>query len=227
MSIRRQVLGWSLATLCWVFAFGAWAADPVGRIAYLRGGGVVQAPGEPARPLSLDLQLRVTDTVSTAKGSAVRIAFADKTDAWLGPEAIFTVDRFQTDRDDAAFVASILKGTFRIVTGLIARNRPRAVQVNIFPTSTIGIRGTQFGGEVRENSAGVVLLEQENGTAANAIEVSNQFGGVLIDEPGFGTEIADEFSPPSPPRRMQIRSVENLLRSMQSIQRLQVPRLPR
>lgn len=205
----------------------SWAAEPVAEVAYLRGGGSAQLPGSPARALRLELPLYVNDRIATAADSAVRIVFADKTDAWVGADAVMVIDGYRHGKEEASFAASVLRGTFRFLTGLIGRSQPRAVRINISPASTIGIRGTHFAGEVRENSAVVVLLESDSGAEPSAIEVSNTFGSVVIDEPGFGTEIPDEFSPPSPPRRMQLRAVENLLRSIQSIQRIQIPRLPR
>jgi hypothetical protein len=59
----------------------------------------------------------------------------------------------------------------------------------------------------------VALLEPE-GSDANAIVVENKFGSVVIDKPGYGTEIPDEKSPPSPVKRMQLRTIENLQRSL-------------
>ena len=50
-------------------------------------------------------------------------------------------------------------------------------------------------------SAKVALLEPEKAGAGSAIVVENQFGSVVIDKPGYGTEIPDEKSPPSPVKR--------------------------
>ena len=90
----------------------------------------------------------------------------------------------------------------------------------------IGIRGTHFEGEVTERqekegktadaSAKVALLEPEGSDAGNAIVVENKFGSVVIDKPGFGTEIPDEKSPPSPVKRMQLRTIDNLLRALRT-----------
>jgi hypothetical protein len=222
-----RLFRWLCVWLALISHAWSWAAEPVAEVAYLRGGGSAQLPGAPARALRPELPLYVNDRVSTAADSAVRIVFADKTDAWVGAEAVMVIDGYRHGKEESTFAASVLRGTFRFLTGLIGRAQPRAVRINISPASTIGIRGTHFAGEVRENSAVVVLLEPESGAERSAIEVSNQFGSVVIDEAGFGTEIPDEFSPPSAPRRMQLRAVENLLRSIQSIQRIQVPRLPR
>jgi len=35
-------------------------------------------------------------------------------------------------------------------------------------------------------------------------------------DPGFGTEIPDEKSPPSPVKRMQLRTIDNLLRVLRT-----------
>jgi hypothetical protein len=65
-------------------------------------------------------------------------------------------------------------------------------------------------------SAKVALLEPEGSDAGNAIVVENKFGSVVIDKPGFGTEIPDEKSPPSPVKRMQLRTIDNLLRALRT-----------
>ena len=98
------------------------------------------------------------------------------------------------------------------------------MQVSVL-VATIGIRGTRVEGEVTERqekdgrtldaSARVALLEPE-GSDDSAIIVENQFGSVVIDKPGYGTEIPDEKSPPSPVRRMQLRTIDNLLRVIRS-----------
>jgi hypothetical protein len=56
--------------------------------------------------------------------------------------------------------------------------------------------------------------------------VENQFGSVVIDKPGYGTEIPDEKSPPSPVRRMQLRTIDNLLRVLRSPARTGGPLRP-
>ncbi len=90
--------------------------------------------------------------------------------------------------------------------------------------ATIGIRGTNVIGKADATSATIILVEPEDASLNTAIEVSNSFGTVTIDEPGYGTEIPDEFSRPSPPRRMRLQKINNLMRSMQSMQRINMPR---
>jgi hypothetical protein len=54
--------------------------------------------------------------------------------------------------------------------------------------------------------------------------VSNQYGSVVIDKPRYETVIPDAHSPPSPPRVVRTQRIDNLLRSIQTIRRVTVPR---
>jgi len=56
----------------------------------------------------------------------------------------------------------------------------------------------------------VALLEPEGSDAGNAIVVENKFGSVVNRQARLRTEIPDEKSPPSPVKRMQLRTIENL-----------------
>ena len=128
----------------------------------------------------------------------------------------------QNIEDDSVSI-KLLKGTFRFVTGLIAKKRPQSMSVDTV-VATIGIRGTNVIGEVGATSATIILLEPEDTSRKPVIDVSNSYGTVTIDKPGYGTEIPDEFSPPSPPKRMPLQTINKLMRSMQSIQRINLPR---
>ncbi len=154
--------------------------------------------------------------------------FLDKTLFALGADASMNIDSYdESDSAETSFATSILRGAFRFVSGLLAKEKPKKVRVQV-TVATIGIRGTDVGGEVFERretddgvieaSANIMLLEDEEGKET-AIEVFNEYGSVLIDQPGFGTEIPDEHSPPSPVRRMQIRTINNLMRAIRNSMR--------
>lgn len=202
----------------------AGAATPsIGRVAQLTGEqlGYAQAPGAPARKLAAGDPVFAAERIRTGAGTALQIEFTDSSRFTLGPNAEFEVSRYNQAPGEEAFYSRILKGAFRFVTGLIAQKERKSVQVGVV-VATIGIRGTHFEGEVTERqekdgqpvdaSARVVLLEPEGSHAGSAIVVENKFGSVVIDQPGYGTEIPDEKSPPSPVRRMQLRTLDNLLR---------------
>lgn len=167
------------------------------------------------------------ESIKTDKGTSVHIQFADESRFVLGPNTEFVIDKFKYKHgaDDDAFHSRVIKGVFRFVSGLIAHGKGRDMQVRA-RVATIGIRGTQVEGEVIDRqekdgvtvdaSAKIVLMEPEEEGKQTSIVVSNEFGSVVIDKPGYGTEIPDEKSPPSPVRKMQIRTIENVLRALRN-----------
>jgi hypothetical protein len=187
-----------------------------------------QAPAAEARALRVGDPILLGDQLVTGRGALLELGFRDATRFTLGSDTQMTVKQYSApESEQPSFLTEITRGVFRVVTGLIARQKSRAVRF-VTPTATIGIRGTHFAGETDGVRAVIVLLEPEDqDQGRNAIEVSNAFGAVTIDEPGYGTEIPDAQSPPSPPRRMRLRAVDNLMRSLSTIQRMPVPRMPR
>jgi hypothetical protein len=204
-------------------------APSVGRASRLTGDQVssAQAPGGPVRKLKEGDPVFAGQRIRTGAGTVLEIEFNDKSRMTLGPNADFEVEQyFQAaggGSGEETFQSRIFKGAFRFVSGLIAKRKHENVRINT-AVATIGIRGTHFEGEVTERrekdgktvdaSAKVALLEPEGSDAGNAIVVENKFGSVVIDKPGYGTEIPDEKSPPSPVKRMQLRTLENLQRSL-------------
>ena len=205
----------------------AFAQDPAGKITYLDGEAWVEK-GLARNPLRTGSIVYTGDRIQSGDDSNVYMRFLDKTFFALGPNASMTLDSFdERDEAETSFAASIFKGAFRFVSGLLGRKAPEKFRVQV-TVGTIGIRGTNVAGEVFERretdsgiveaSASVMLLEDEEGRDT-AIEVSNQYGSVVIEEPGYGTEIPDEHSPPSPVRRIQLRTVDNLLRAIRNATR--------
>ena len=230
--MKLHSVGMSLIALGLLLAAAvAQAATPaVGRATRLTGDQLssAQAPGGPVRKLAEGDPVFAGERIRTGAGTVLQIDFNDKSRFTLGPNAEFEVERyFQAaggGSGEDAFYSRVLKGAFRYVSGLIAHTKRQNVRITI-AVATIGIRGTHFEGEVTERhekdgktvdaSAKVALLEPE-GSDSNAIVVENKFGSVVIDKPGYGTEIPDEKSPPSPVKRMQLRTIDNLQRALRS-----------
>jgi hypothetical protein len=222
IGIKLIILGLALLP-----AMVAAATPSIGRVARMTGDrlGYAEAPGAPARALQPGDPVFAGERIRTGAETLMQVEFTDKGRFTLGPNAEFEVSRYSVASGDEAFYSRVIKGAFRFVTGLIARKERKNVQVGVL-VATIGIRGTHFEGEVIERqekdgrtvdaSAKVVLLEPEGADGGSAIVVENKFGSVVIDQPGYGTEIPDEKSPPSPVRRMQLRTLDNLLRVIRS-----------
>ncbi len=206
------------------------AAPAAGEVAQLRGLGITQARATDgiSRKLAMGDAIYSGDNISTGKDTSLNIRFADGSRFDIGPQSEFSVDKFsyQHGAEGGAFHSRIIKGAFRFVSGLIAKSRGRDMTVST-TVATIGIRGTQVEGEVTERqvnddgvtvdaSAKIVLLEPEEKGKETSIVVSNEFGSVIIDKPGYGTEIPDEKSPPSAVRKMQLRTIDNVLRALRS-----------
>lgn len=86
------------------------------------------------------------DLVETARGSQAVLAFRDDTRVTLGSQTRFRVDNFVYDARNAGegrFLASVLRGSVRALTGLIAKANNQNVGFST-ATATIGIRGTGF-----------------------------------------------------------------------------------
>lgn len=175
------------------------------------------------RPLEQGFALYQGDRVDTGDDAAVSMRFTDGSRFDLSENSSMSVDNYayQENAEQSSFTTSIFKGAFRFVSGLIAQRRSRAMGVRT-PVATIGIRGTNVAGEVDASSARIMLLEPDD-QRPTAIEVSNAFGSVVVDEPGYGTEVPDANSPPSPPQRMELRTVQNLMRTLQSVGRIRPP----
>ncbi|OUR64940.1 hypothetical protein A9Q79_06535 [Methylophaga sp. 42_25_T18] len=207
-----------------LFSINCFAADLAAHVTSVKGQAWVHKMDEPRRPLQAGDTVYEAETVSTGKKSSLKLLFLDGSKFDLGEATTLEIShyQYQTPNHPDSFSSRIFKGTFRFVTGLIANDNPRAMDVNL-PVATIGIRGTHVVGETNSTTAKVILLKPEK-SVQTSVEVFNQFGSVTIDKVGYGTEIPDEFSPPSPVRRMQLRTIDNLIRSIQRSQRIRIPR---
>jgi len=222
----RPSAGFLLATLLLCPITGvAYAVDSAGVVTAVSGEVYGQLADEPQRELAVNAKVFVGDSISTAERSNVELEFSDQTRLALGPGSRISLTRYRyaPDAAQSVFETRIAQGVFRFFSGLIAKHRPQAVTIAL-PVATIGIRGTHVLGEVTATSAVVALLEPEESGAAAAIEVSNQYGSVVLDQPNYETVIPDANSPPSPPRRVQIQRIDNLLRSIHTLRRITIPR---
>lgn len=205
------------------------AAEPTGEIARITGDSIAQARATDGsmRKLEVGSAVNTGDAISTGKDTTLVVRFADGSRFSLGSQSEFVVDKFSYKQgaEDNSFHTSFVKGVFRFVSGLVAKSTGRDMKVKL-TVATIGVRGTQVEGEVSERqekdgvridaSARVVLLEPEEEGKKTSIIVSNEFGSVIVDQPGYGTEIPDEKSPPSAVRKMQLHTVDNVLRALRN-----------
>jgi hypothetical protein len=208
------------------------SATPAGSVGSLKGKVWIQG-----NPVKEGDPVFAGSEIKTGSNSKAVIRFTDDSMFALGPNSQMAVNdfRYKQDADDNVISTNILKGTFRFISGLIAKKKPTSMNVKLGSVATIGIRGTHVAGEVterteedgkvKEASAQVILMEPEDDPAKpTAILVSNNYGSVTVDQPGYGTEISDEHSPPSAVRKMQVRTIENISRALRNATPKSIPK---
>ena len=128
----------------WAWLGCAWAAQSAGTIKTLTGTATVTRDAS-ALPAAPGQRVFPGDRVSAAAGSYVGITLHDDTRLAIGPgsELLIRAFDFNPSSHVGALAISFLRGTARVVTGIIARQAPERVTFNT-PTMTIGIRGTDF-----------------------------------------------------------------------------------
>ena len=120
------------------------------------------------------------DLVETGGDTRAVLAFRDDTRITLGSTTRFRVDNFVYDAQNAGegrFLASVLKGSVRALTGLIAKANNRNVGFST-ATATIGIRGTGLDINCTGACAG------EAGDSASGLTVFTWLGSIVVTPTG-------------------------------------------
>ena len=101
--------------------------------------GQAQQAAQPGAALGVAQRL-----VTGANGSAAFVT-RDGTVVSVGPNSNVALSRFEFDSttQNGHFALDMLRGSVRVVTGLIAKLNPERVRV-VTPTMTVGTRGTDF-----------------------------------------------------------------------------------
>jgi hypothetical protein len=138
------------------------------------------------------------DIIETDGGGAVAIVFLDETTFSIGEDARMVLDEliFDPTSLEGSSSFSVISGVFVFVSGDIAANNPKAMEVRT-PVATLGIRGTKVAGyaaqEGEENK--VVLLSEGDGEVGEVL-VSNPSGQVVLSQANETTIITSVFFGP-------------------------------
>jgi hypothetical protein len=87
----------------------------------------------------------LADRLSTGAQGAATLILKDGTVLTMGPDTVMDLRQFQFDgtTQQGNFLLDLLRGSVRVVTGLLARVNPELFKVQT-PTSVVGVRGTDF-----------------------------------------------------------------------------------
>jgi len=123
------------------------STEPVARAgtAKLVSGRVSVSDGGRERLLAPGDAVSARDTVSTGADGSASFVLRDGTVIVVGPSSRMELRAFAFDATTyrGNLVVGVLRGTMRMVSGLIRKTDPDAVSIET-PTALIGIRGTDF-----------------------------------------------------------------------------------
>jgi len=171
------------------------APGAIGVVVALEGTATVVRADGSVETLAEGEQVYLNDVVETGGDSAIRIVFADETTFALGADGRMALDEFVFDPGSASGTSgfSVLTGMFMFVSGDIAHSDPADMVVTT-PVAIIGIRGTIAAGDVNppgEESTFTIIQ--------GIIEITNDAGSVILDEPNETTTVTSFNSLPSEP----------------------------
>lgn len=112
----------------------------------LRGSVQVQeAAGAAARPAQAGDALLPGGRITTGPDSAASLVLRDGTTLVVGPSSQMELKAFSFDATthDGSLLAALLKGSLRMITGLLGKAHPEAVRIET-QFAFVGVRGTDF-----------------------------------------------------------------------------------
>jgi hypothetical protein len=124
----------------------AQAAGPAGRFLSVVGDVKVVGANGAQRPAERSGELREGETIITGANGLAQVRMADSGLISVRADTEMKLDKFAyagQDDKNASFLASIIKGGFRTITGLIGHANRDGYRIST-PTATVGIRGTHF-----------------------------------------------------------------------------------
>jgi Ca2+-binding RTX toxin-like protein len=160
--------------------------DSIGEIVALRGAATAQGQ-DGVRELAVGSPVFSGDVLSTGQDSNLEVRFVDDTVLAQGPGASLTVDNYVFDPQEpsaSAMLMNLSKGTFRLVTGSIAKDNPEGIALSS-PLATIGIRGTGADLDIGADGVERYGIFQYDGldlvitTARGTVFLTNQ--GLVVD----------------------------------------------
>jgi len=92
------------------------------------------------------------DTIDTGGDGSIGITFIDNTVMSSGPNSEIVLEDYKFNSSDfkGSMLTDMNRGTVSMISGDIARSSPGAMKVKT-PTAILGVRGTRFVIEVKDN----------------------------------------------------------------------------
>ena len=171
-----------------VFSADALAADTVGAVDRARGDARISHGGQ-ERALKTQDAVKWLDTLLTGQDTRLSVAFIDGSALTLGDHSELSVDEMVYEPGTQGdMVLRLTQGVFRMVTGQI--NKVPDGRLTLFtPMATIGVRGTDFGGQQTPKKLLMALLDD------GEVTINADGGTVTLTEPGSAVIIEHGRAP--------------------------------
>lgn len=170
------------------------ATNVIGEVTRVIGSASV-VRGELSSPINAGSTVHAGDDLRTSANSRLAVQFDDGTRLMLGADSRITLDRYVYDPDSGkgSAVIDVVAGFFRLISGALSKDNPNGLSVKT-PLATLGIRGTDFWGEVSGDHIAVLLLDD------GIVEIESNVGRARLTRPGEGVDVVAGQAP-TPPKR--------------------------
>lgn len=207
--------GWARMLAVLLLAWGpslGWAA--IGEVLRVRGEAWLWRQ-ELRAPATAKQALEPGDRLETGAEARVDLRLDDGSLITLAADTSFRLEDYRHEPEGEApglGLFELSKGGFRAVTGALTQRPGHRVEVRT-PVATIGVRGTEFTGELSEDGLDVAMLE---GTGVWVRGLDGQ--QVELDRPGWRTRVVwrrdvlgeRQALPPEPPRELERQEWQRL-----------------
>ena len=204
-----------------LFSTVAWAVDygdrKIGVVTVAEQPGWLERESGTALESNTDVPLEMMDRIETFQG-AHRLTFIDETIVDMTPQSLLTIDDYVYDpsNNEGSLNLKAKLGTIRYASGKLAKNFRQNVKIET-PTSTIGVRGTDFTMTVDELGGSTIILLPSCDISGNCyvgeIVVDTDVGQVIMNQAFQATSTSSREKPPSPVVQLEIDPdlINNLL----------------
>lgn len=168
MRIQALLLG----VFCFLFSFSLFAAEneAAGQVIIVAGPfSIVHANNVKVTPKRGDTFYSGDTLITGNKGSA-QVRFSDGGVLALTPNSALKINDYHYEKNASAdkSVSTLVKGGFRALTGLIAKQEPASYKIQT-PVAVIGVRGTNLGAVLSKGKLftgvwkGEIVVQNEHG----------------------------------------------------------------
>jgi len=142
ITMRNYII--TLFIIFFLTATGAVAQEWAGIVKAVKGTVTVERDGK-ILPLRLGDKVFPEDRLICGDSSHIAVTLRDDTLISTGANSQLALKKFvfNASTQEGNILVSVLRGVTAMVSGLVAKTNPNAMQVTT-PTATIGIRGTEF-----------------------------------------------------------------------------------